>query len=84
VIIGQQIYFTVPLEKKIEDLEFLKPMLAEINANMKTSQESLEAKMDANRKAGQENADADREHMQEVIRTKQQKMEARMGERMET
>jgi hypothetical protein len=36
VIIGQKIYFTVPL-KKMEDMEFLKAMLAEMNANMKTS-----------------------------------------------
>jgi N-acyl-D-aspartate/D-glutamate deacylase len=75
VIIGQKIYFTLPLEKK-EDMEFLKAMLAEINANMKTNQERLEAKIDANRKTDQEKTDADLEHMQEMIRINQERMEA--------
>jgi hypothetical protein len=45
VIIGQKIYFTAPLEKKMEDMEFLKALLAKMNANMETNQEWIEAIM---------------------------------------
>jgi hypothetical protein len=61
----------------MEDMEFLKAMLAEVNVNMKTNQERLEAKIDANRKA-------DQERMQEMIRTNQEKMEEKIKEIMET
>jgi hypothetical protein len=53
----------------MEDTESLKAMLAVINANMKTNQERLEAKINADRKA-----DADREYMQEIIITNQEKI----------
>jgi hypothetical protein len=49
MIIGQKIYFTVPFEK-IENMEILKDMLAEMNAKMDATQE----RMDANTKAMQE------------------------------
>jgi hypothetical protein len=57
----------------MEDTEFLKALLAEMNANMKRNQERMEAKIDVNRKADQEKADADRQHIQEMIRTNQEK-----------
>jgi hypothetical protein len=43
------IYFIVPLEK-MEDMEFLKAELAEMNVNMK----SAPGRMDTNRKADRE------------------------------
>jgi hypothetical protein len=47
VINEQQIYFTFPLEKRMEDMEFLKAMLAEMNANMKSMLEKMEAETEA-------------------------------------
>jgi hypothetical protein len=38
VIIGQKIYFTMPV-KKMKNMEFIKAMLAKMNANMKSTLE---------------------------------------------
>jgi hypothetical protein len=46
VIIEQKIYFAVPLEK-MEDMEFLKAMLAKMNANMKSMLEKMDAETEA-------------------------------------
>jgi hypothetical protein len=67
----------------MEDMEFLKAMLAKMNASMKTKQERLEAKINANRNADQEKVDANREHVQEMIRTNPERMEVKMKEIIE-
>jgi hypothetical protein len=62
VIIGQRTYFTVPLEKKMENMEFLKAILAEMNANKKAMQQKMDdnqTKREADRKANQAKAYAD-------------------------
>jgi hypothetical protein len=66
-------------------MDFLKAMLAEMNANTKAMQGRINKMKDeikddtnANRKADKEKAHADLEHMQKMIRTNQERMEAKM------
>jgi hypothetical protein len=47
VIIEQKTYFALPRERKMEDMEFLKAMLAKMNANMKSILEKMDAEMEA-------------------------------------
>jgi gas vesicle protein len=73
-IIGQKIYFTVPFEK-MENMEFLKAMLAEMNASMKSIQEETKAnqtevkeEMKANQAKTEARVKDDRKHMQEMMK----------------
>jgi hypothetical protein len=67
-IIGEKIYFAVPFEK-MESMEFLEAMLAEMK-------EELLAKSEADHEEGKAERRDEREHMQEMTKTNQEKADA--------